>query len=185
MVRIARPLAWLSSTHGQGQNRGIRSHSAVDARDGSRLNSVLMASAPVLRRLYRRLTSPGKSHSTQHRNAPIRTRRAPGETLESLARAFKRSVQRVHQLVHRRQHDVYGAAPVIGRGWFALVDTGASLPQRCPPEDSRRPFGQAQGCTPARRASQPLSVISARVLWMRILSRLACLRPPLGARSRH
>jgi Mor family transcriptional regulator len=45
-----------------------------------------------------------KPLSTQQRNEQIRMRHADGETLESLAREFNISVQRIHQIVHSRNH---------------------------------------------------------------------------------
>ena len=71
---------------------------------GSGLNSAAAAVALVLRLLYANPVPLEKPLGTQDRNERIRTRHAAGETLESLAQEFNLSVQRVHQIVHRRHH---------------------------------------------------------------------------------
>jgi hypothetical protein len=84
--------------------KGMCPHRAVEARDGSGLNSVSAATTLVLRLLYLNPVQPEKSPSTHDRNELIRTRYAAGETLEVLAQAFHLSVQRIHQIVRRRHH---------------------------------------------------------------------------------
>src|SRR5437764_1431772 len=77
---------------------------ATGARNGSALSRSSSAAALVLQLLHSTPKPPEKPLSKKERNNLIRTRYAAGETLESLAREFSITVQRVHQMVYYRHH---------------------------------------------------------------------------------
>ena len=79
-------------------------HRAAGARNGSALNRSSLAAALVLQLLYSTPKPPEKPFSKKERNNFIRARYAGGETMESLAREFGITVQRVYQIVHHRHH---------------------------------------------------------------------------------
>lgn len=56
----------------------------------------------LLAALYRDKHTPRPEQLFTERNAEIRKRHASGETLDELSKAYGVSVQRIHQIVHRR-----------------------------------------------------------------------------------
>ncbi len=79
-----------------------RLHIPIGAKSGAALNPMDQAARLLLAALYREKHTPRPELFFTERNVEIRKRHANGETLEELAKAFGVSVQRIHQIVHRR-----------------------------------------------------------------------------------
>ncbi len=76
----------------------------MEARNGSASQQLTNAVRCLINHLYDSTALRNKSLTLEERNSLIRSRYAAGETLQSLAREFGLSFQRIYQIVHGKHH---------------------------------------------------------------------------------